>query len=199
MSNYNDKPDMNSTSTRYFLLLAALFLFVACAGTGEKFHDTDMDFGAIQSVAVMPFSNLSRDQMAGERVRDVFMTSLLATEGVYVLPAGEVARGIGLAGLMNPVAPSKEDIMKFGSIVKVDAVITGVLREYGEVRSGSSASNVISLSLQMMEIQTGKIVWAASVTKGGITLKERLLGGGGEPLNDVTKEAIDELINNLFM
>jgi len=199
MSNYNDKPDMNSISIRHFLLLAAFFLSVACAGTGEKYHNADMDFGAVQSVAVMPFVNLSRDQMAGERVRDVFMTSLLATEGVYVIPAGEVAKGIGIAGLTNPLAPSKEDVMKFGSVVKVDAVITGVLREYGEVRSGSSASNVISLSLQMMEIQTGKVIWAASVTKGGITLKDRLLGGGGDPLNDVTKEAVDELIKKLFM
>jgi hypothetical protein len=190
---------MNSISIRNFFLIAALLLSVSCAGTSEKYHNAEMDFGSIQSVAVMPFLNLSKDQMAGDRVRDVFMTSLLATEGVYVIPAGEVAKGIGIAGLTNPFTPSKEDVMKFGSVVKVDAVITGVLREYGEVRSGSAASNVISLSLQMMEIQTGKVIWAASVTRGGITLKERLLGGGGEPMNDVTKKAVDELINKLFI
>jgi hypothetical protein len=132
-----------------------------------------MDFGAIQSVAVMPFSNLSRDQMAGERVRDVFMTSLLATEGVYVLPAGEVARGIGLAGLTNPVAPSKEDVMKFASVVKVDAVITGVLREYGEV--GPGVCSIISLSLQWKS--KPEIVWAASV-QGQDNFKEEVAGWG---------------------
>lgn len=186
-------------SIRIFFVMAALVLSVACVRTAEKYKNPDMDFGAIQTVAVMPFVNLSKDQLAGERVRDVFMNSLLATEGVYVIPAGEVARGIALSGISNPYSPSNEEVMKFGSVVKVDAVITGVLREYGEVRSGASVSNVISLSLQMMEIQTGRIIWSASVTKGGINLKDRMFGGGGEPLNDVTKKAVDELINKLFI
>ena len=51
-----------------------------------------MDFGSIRTVAVMPFQNLSRDNLAGDRVRDVFANALLATEAVYVIPNGEVAR-----------------------------------------------------------------------------------------------------------
>jgi hypothetical protein len=82
--------------------------------------------------------------------------------------------------------------------VKADAVITGVVREYGEVRSGTTAANVVSLSLQMIEAQTGKIVWSASSTQGGVGLKERLLGGGGEPLNDCTEKAVKDVINQLF-
>jgi len=170
----------------------------AGAGSGEKYRDETMDFGAIKNVAVMPFANLSRDQSAADRVRDVFVIDLLASGGVYVIPTGEVVRGLGLAGIMNPTAPSNADVMKFGPIMKADAVITGVVREYGEVRSGSSAANVISMSLQMMETQTGRIVWSASTTKGGIGLKDRLLGGGGEPVNDITEKAVKDLVNQLF-
>jgi hypothetical protein len=157
-----------------------------------------MDFGSIQTVAVLPFTNLSKDQMAGERVRDVFVTALLASGGVYVLPVGEVAKGIGLAGLVNPFAPSSAEVTKLGPMIKANAVITGVLREYGELRSGNSTANVISLSLQMMDVQTGQVIWSASTTKGGIGIKDRLLGGGGEPLNDVTEQAIRDLINQLY-
>ena len=79
-----------------------------------------------------------------------------------------------------------------------DAVITGTLREYGEVRSGPASANVISLSVQMMEAETGKVVWSASSTKGGISAADRLFGGGGKPMNAVTQEAVDDLIDKLF-
>ncbi len=189
--------ERNFIHLRNLILAAVLVSMAACAG-GEKYRDQNMDFGAIKNVAVMPFANLTRDQQAAERVRDVFVTSLLATGGVYVIPTGEVAKGIGLAGIQNPVAPSNAEIMKFGPMVKADAVITGVLREYGEVRSGSSAANVISMSLQMVESQTGKVVWSASTTKGGIGMTDRLLGGGGDPLNTITEKAIKDLINQFY-
>jgi hypothetical protein len=157
-----------------------------------------MDFGAIQTIAVMPFLNLSRDNTAGERVRDVFINKLLSTGAVYVLPIGEVARGITRVEIQNPAAPSQEEAVKLSGFIKAQAVITGVVREYGEVRSGSTSANVLSLSLQMIEAQTGKIVWTATSTKGGISMVDRLLGGGGQPMNDITEKAIDDLINKLF-
>jgi hypothetical protein len=39
---------------------------------------------------------------------------------------------------------------------------------------------------------------AASSTKGGITFGDRLLGGGGEPMNVVNEEVVDEIIDKLF-
>ena len=183
---------------RHLIVTVVLMSMLACAGGGDKFRDPNMDFGSIQTVAVLPFANLSRDQMAGDRVRDVFVIALLATGGVYVIPAGEVAKGVGLAGMVNPTAPSSAEVIKFAPLIKANAVITGVLREYGEVRSGNSTANVISLSLQMMDAQTGQVIWSVSTTKGGIGIKDRLLGGGGEPLNNITEKAIGDLINQLY-
>lgn len=169
-----------------------------CATPSEVFRDTTMDFGSIKSVAVLPFANLSKDQLAGDRVRDVFNTMLMASGAVYVIPSGEVARGIAAAGIANPSAPSADDVMKLSKNVKVDAVIYGVVREYGDVRSGTASADVISLSLQLAEGQTGRIVWSASTTQGGIGLMDRLFGGGGRPLNDITEKAVNDLISKLF-
>jgi len=182
--------------------MAILFVLVStgCATTTSKvvYRDPNMDFGAIQSVAVMPFSNLTRESLAAERVRDVFMTMLQATGGVYVIPPGEVARGITRLGLERPASPTPEDVTKFAKIVSTDAVFTGTVKEYGEVRSGSSAANVVSVSLQMMEAQTGRLVWSASSTRGGVTTSDRLFGGGGEPMNATTQKAVDDLLDKLF-
>jgi hypothetical protein len=126
------------------------------------------------------------------------MTSLLSTGVVYVPPPGEVARGISKIGVTNPTAPSEEEIAKLTVIIQVDALITGVVREYGAVRSGTTSANVISLSLQMIEKESKKVVWTASSTKGGISIWDRLFGGGGRPMNEITEAAIDDIINKLL-
>jgi hypothetical protein len=185
------------------LIKIALFTIIVslascAANVKDTHHDPSMDFAAIRTVAVMPFANLTTDKMAAERVRDVFTTMLTATEAMYVLPPGEVARGISRVGVRDPSAPSPEEIQKLAGIILADAVITGVVREYGVVRSGSTSANIISLSLSMVETETGKVVWTSSSTKGGISLGDRLFGGGGEPMNEITVEAIDEILDKLF-
>ena len=182
--------------------MTLLFLLVSagCATSSSKvvFRDTNMDFGALQAVAVMPFTNLTRETVAGERIRDAFMTMLQATGGVYVLPPGEVGRGIARLNLERPASPTPEEVTKFAKIVNVDALFTGTVTEYGDVRSGSSTANVVSISVQMMEAQTGRVVWSAASTKGGVTTTDRLFGGGGEPMNATTQKAVDDLLEKLF-
>ncbi len=199
MSNIKKRMCRRSIRVKSVLLLIILTLTGCATFKGEEpYRDQNMDFGAVRTVAVLPFTNLTRESAAGERVRDVFITSLLATGGVYVVPAGEVARGMVRAGISTPTDPSTDEIVKLGGLIKADAVITGVIREYGEVRSGSAMANTISLSLRMLETQTGRVVWSASDTKGGIGVTDRLFGGGGEPMNKITEKAVNDLINKLF-
>ena len=202
---YPDKKNMMITMKRFrnsiLLLLPLSMVFLSSCATPSKlevYRDPNFDFGAVRIVAVMPFENLTKETQATSRVRDVFMNMLLSTGAIYVLPSGEVARGLTRAGLEKTTALSAEDAVRLGGIVKANAVITGVVREYGEVRSGSSSANVISLSLQMMETQTGRVVWNGSSTRGGITASDRLFGGGGRPMDDVTRDAVIEVLNKLF-
>lgn len=180
------------------LLFNALAASVCTAQVTDVYRDPKMDFGSIQTVAVVPFANLARDQVSAERVRDVFINRLMSSEAVYVLPVGEVARGISKLELQNPTSPTPEEVVKLGAFLKADAVITGVVREYGELRAGAAAANVISMSIQLIEAGTGKVVWSASSTKGGISFWDRLIGGGGQPLNKVTEAAVDALFDKLL-
>jgi hypothetical protein len=181
------------------VVVAVVFILSACASSHpDVWHDPEMDFGAVKTVAVMPFANLSQEQTAGANVRDVFMNRLLATGAVYVLPLGEVARGIARAGIADPTAPSPEEVVKLCGIIKADAVITGVVLEYGNVRSGSAIGYVIALTLSMLEGQAGRTVWTGSTREGGISFKDRLLGPSGKPMNVMTSKAVDDAINLLF-
>lgn len=180
------------------VLWAVVLVLLAACSSRSVYRDPNMDFGAIQTVGVMPLQNMTRESLAADRVRDIFINRLLATGAVYVVPVGEVARAVARAEVQFPSTPSAEDAVKVAAAIKAQAIITGAVQEYGEVRSGASSANLISVSLQMFEAQTGKVVWTASSTKGGITTGDRLFGGGGRPMDDVTREAINELINKLF-
>jgi polysaccharide biosynthesis protein PelC len=182
-------------------VLAAVLmtLLTSCSGiTSSTYRDPNMDFSAIQTVGVMPFQNLSRENLAADRVRNVFMNRLLSTGTLYVVPVGEIARVVNQMEMQVPATPSPAEVVKLAGTLKTEAIITGVVQEYGEVRSGSSTANLITVSVHMLEAQTGRIVWSASSTKGGIGITDRLFGGGGQPMYDVTRNAVDDLIDKLF-
>ena len=88
---------MTARFKKVILLLLPLAALSGCAGTLDVYRDANMDFGAIKTVAVVPFSNLTRESVAADRVRDVFASMLLATGAIYVVPQGEVQRVIGKA------------------------------------------------------------------------------------------------------
>lgn len=194
---------MNVDTRRVLAVVVGCALAAAagCAAHRDAavtYHDPNMDFSLIQNVAVLPFENLSNAERAGDAVRDVFMTMLQATGTIYVLPPGEVGRGISRASLDDPRKPSAEQIVQLGSILGADVVITGTVREYGELRSGGSAAGVVSLSVQMHEAQTGRMVWSASSSEGGVSAGDRVFGGGGRPMDDITRQAVADLLNKLF-
>ena len=178
-----------------------LALLAGCAAgrrASVTYHDPNMDFAVIQTVAVMPFANLASEKNAGARVRDMFMTMLQATGSVYVLPPGEIGRGISRVGIDVPEQPAPGQVVALASNVGADVVITGTVLEYGAVRSGASSANVISVSVEMMEAELGRVVWSASSTKGGVGAADRLFGSGGQPMNGVTEAAMKDLMNKLF-
>ena len=51
-------------------LVVAMTLGACASGSAHKYHDTEMDFGSVKTVAVLPFNNLSRDAAGGERGGD---------------------------------------------------------------------------------------------------------------------------------
>ncbi len=187
----------NGNPCKKVVITFTAILLTGCA-SGDVFSDSNMDFGSLRSVAVLPFENLASAEFAAARVRDVFSNMLLATGAVYVLPPGEVARGLMAIGRLPAAGPSSDQIKQLASVLNVDAVITGVVSEYGPIRAGAATANVISVSVKMIEKSSGLVVWSASSTKGGISVLDRLFGGGGAPMNTITEKAVNELLDKLF-
>lgn len=192
---------MNWNIARRAVAISVAILIAGCAGhrgSRSTFHDPNMDFGLIQSVVVLPFENLSNSQNAAETTRDVFMTLLQAKVDLYVIPPGEILRAISRTQPAKPWMPTAEEAVTLAENLEADVIITGTVLEYGQVRSGSASSNVCSLSVRMLEGQTGRVVWSASATRGGVNAGDRLVGSGGQPMNVVVMKAAEDLIGRLF-
>lgn len=181
------------------LLILFVITLSGCGGNSGVYHDKNMDFGSIHTVAVLPILSLQGGGSGGEMLRDDLINSLLAAGAFYVIPTGEVAHGILQSNMQNPAAPTVAEIKAFCRAEKADAVITGVIKEFGTVRSGAASADTISVSLQMMDGQTGRVIWSADTSLGGVTIMDRLFGGGAQPMNAITQKAVNDLIKKLFM
>ena len=167
-------------------------------GLGSTYQDPEIDLSLVQTVAVLPFANLTADDKAGERVRDVFSTMMQATGAVYVVPPGEVAKALGRTRVGSANEPAPDEVIAVGSAVKADVVVTGVVREYGQVRSGNSTANAIALSVKIFATESGKVIWSGASTAGGVTASDRFFGGGGDPMELVTEDALRDLIDRIY-
>jgi hypothetical protein len=183
------------------LAVAGMLFQASCASRKAAevtYHDPNMDFSLIQTVAVLPFDNLSTNPRAGQAVRDVFMTMLQATGSLYVLPPGEVGRGMDRMALGVKHDLTAEEIVQFANIVEADVVIVGTVIEYGELRSGGSSGGVVSLGVRMLEAESGRVVWSASSSAGGVSAGARVFGGGGKPMDRKIRKAVNKLLDRLF-
>ena len=69
-----------------------LVLVGGCSGkfTSEEYVRDDVDFAAVQRIAVLPMQNFTNDQFAHERARNIAITQLLALQVADVVDRGIV-------------------------------------------------------------------------------------------------------------
>ncbi len=177
------------------LLLTGL----GCASSIQptEFTNPDVDFGFIERVAVLPFENLSNDQQAGFRATRLMITELLASGAVDVVEPGEVEGALAkIRG--RPSQPSIEEIVGLGQSLEVQAVIMGTVAQSEILRSGAVAIPAVTLDAQMVETETGAIVWAATNTEKGGSASARFLGSGGQPISVTTRKCVQTLLESLL-
>ena len=183
-------------------LLVAAFL-VGCTSTipPTEFTNPEIDFSFVQRVAVLPFENLSSDQQAGFRATRLTITELLASGALDVVEPGEVQAALIQSGTFQvgrtPI-PSTEQIVSLGQALGVEALILGTVTQSENLRSGNVPVPVVTLDLRMVEAETGATVWAATDSCKGSTVSARLLGTGGQPIAETTRECVQQVLATLI-
>lgn len=186
------------------LLLVTAPLAIAGCGSSMKsteFSNPNFDFAFVERVAVLPFENLSSDRQAGLRATRLTITELLASGALDVVEPGEVQAALTQTGTFQagrtPI-PSTEQIITLGQTLEVQAFIMGTVTQSENLRSGNVPVPVVTLDLRMVEAETGATVWAATHSERGSTTSARLLGTGGQPIAETTRECVRKILATLI-
>jgi TolB-like protein len=158
------------------------------------------DFSVFRKVAVFPLDNLTTDRFAGERVREVLVTEMLAMGAFDLVDVGEVNRILRMQKLdaSGVTALGPEKIAALGRELGVQAILLGSVLEYAEKRSGSFTSPEVALSLRLIDVDSGIAVWSVSHARSGLSTMTRLLGMGEETHTETVRELVREILEAVF-
>jgi hypothetical protein len=151
------------------IILAASWL-LSCASSPVYVND-EADFGFYQRVGVVPFSSLTGDRSASDRVTSSFLTELLMENAVEVAPAGDFARAVrdALKGerVNLPEEITAAEATALGTAAGVQGVFVGAVRDYGMVRVGSDEFPLVGLMVRFLDCGSGRVVWSYEITRRG--------------------------------
>ncbi len=179
-------------------MLCMVVLSLGCRGNVSTYHiSQDMDFGSVKRVAVLPLDNLTNERYAGEIVRQVVISELLASGLVDVVVPGEVIAAIQKLRLKPEESLNAEQIKAVGKDLKVQAVILGSVGKFGEARVGNISAPEISITLMMADTSSGSIVWSATRTSGGASFMARHFGARSDTMSESVLKVVRETLRTL--
>jgi len=186
---------------RRYLMVIIVVVMMAVAGCRSPqpiYHiRPDIDFSFYKRVAVMPLNNLSNEQSAGEIVRQVIMSELLASGLADVVVTGEVDAAIDKLGIASPATLSRDQIKYMGDAMNVQALIIGTVDQFGTPRTGQVSSPEVTLTLMMADSGTGDIIWSITTTHGGANFMSRHFGARSKTMSETVLLAVREAIQTL--
>lgn len=182
--------------------VTSLMILLVAAGCGSMGPTTylhpDFDFGFIEKTAVVPFENLSEEQGAGARATRYFTGALLATEAVDVVEPGETARALGQFSLVRSAELTAEQAVGLGRELGAQGLFLGTVNESTNLRRGNESITVVTVSLRLLETQTGATVWSTVVTEDSGGFWSNLFGTAQKSRSEVTRRCLDRCLDTLM-
>lgn len=183
----------------WVLAVASLLACSGCGGIGPtKFVNPEYDFAFIETVAVVPFENLSGDTNAGARATRYLANSLLASEAFLVVEPGEVTHALERHGLTTAGQLTQAQIVSLGSSFGAQGIFLGSVSESTTLRAGSTMVQVVTVTMRLVETETGATVWASTHTEDSSGFWSGLFGTKQKGSAEVTRKCIDKALGTLL-
>lgn len=175
-----------------FTAVAALCLLAAgCAPGPRLFVNREADMTLYKRVVIVPFVNLSGEAYAPSRIVRALTTEMVIADRFQIVEPSLLLGELEKAGV-QPDATGQIPLPKLrdaAAKLEATAVIRGSVTEYTTRRLGADEFPVIAFDCEMVDVQTGIVVWRMSIREtGGGRLP--IVGGSGErTFSRVTEEA----------
>jgi TolB-like protein len=173
-----------------FMLTALFLLLPGCAGSVTKSYMREgASLAYIQTIAVLPFEGSSR----APRIREFAMTQVLASKMFDVVDKGRVDGFLQEEAISTVDRIDAATIRRMGQRLQVQAFIFGSVEQESQQRGNANFSE-ITMTMRLIDSETGAILWAASGRGSGYSLADRLFGMAPRDHFQVTMK----LLNDMF-
>ena len=179
-------------------LFGFLVVHSGCGASPKQYIRTNVNFQYIKKVAVLPLNNLTDDKYAGEKLKSMIIMNILESGVFEVAEDGEVNKVVvdvfREMGFREGelVALDIEGIKRISEKLGVQAIFIGSVESYGQNRGGGSQYAVVSLSLRLVESNSGLTLWRGFHSQKGSSLMRSIFGieqkGEIELSNEVVKK-----------
>ncbi|MDH4157311.1 MAG: hypothetical protein OEW00_08560 [candidate division Zixibacteria bacterium] len=159
------------TVVKLTIIGAAVAAMLFSCAHNRAYLNEEADFGFYTKVGVLPFSNLSADKNASEKVTSSFVSELLMLNLAQVANMGDLQTVMKNVIEKIPANLSEEltaeDVQKIGLEAGVQGLFVGAVKEFGMVRSGQDQFPLVSVMVRFVDCQMGTVVWSYEVTRRG--------------------------------
>lgn len=183
--------------------LISVFILLVFAGgctvqtASQPFARENVDFGFVKKIAVLPFENNTKDEFAPERVRDIAITQILAL-GIFDVADKGIVDSVLREEAIDPGKPmDRQTLRRLGQRLSVQAIFIGTIDMAGDSRKGSTVYPELSLTLRLLEVQSGLVIWQASGHGSGDSVWRRLFGLASYDAFQVAIELVNELLYSI--
>lgn len=177
------------------IILAGMLLFLSGCGSSsmiKSFNREEASLGHIQTVAVLPFEGGGN----APRIREFTMTQVLASGIFDVVDKGRVDNVLQQEGISGATPLDSSTIRRIGQRLKVQAFILGSVEQGMETR-GNAAFPEITMTLRLIDVETGLVLWQASGRGTGFSMADRLFGLAPKDSFQVTMSLLKDLFRTM--
>ncbi len=169
-----------------------IFFLAGCSGTYMKgYVQPNGVVSEARRVAVLPLVNLTNTPNAGRMVGDLLTTELYASTKFDLMESTEMLKRI--KGNKDDLEFVMEDVVaqQLGSKLGVDTVMYGSVTEY-QYKRGVNQSPTVGINLRMIDVASGKVLWASSSSKSG-----GCFFGCTDSLNSVAQKTLANMVASM--
>jgi TolB-like protein len=178
------------------LATIAIALAIAATGCGgpKRYVNRNADLGAVRTVAILPFENLTTDKLCAERLNRIFLTEILNYRAFQVVEPGQVMRAVR-RDQFDLGSLTADDIKRLGKALNVQALVLGSVLEFEEKRASTGAQ--VKVQFRLVDTESAVTVWSVTRTRAGLGFAARMFGFEGDSATEIAQQLIRDEVARL--
>ena len=177
----------------------ALLLVGCCYVSPTKkvsYFNWGVNLKKIKKIAILPFKNYTNDKEISHTVREIVLAEILS-QGIFdVVDPAFTDQVVFEEGVGKNLRFDKATLKRIGERLGVQAVLIGSVTYLKMEREGSYTYPVIGISLRLVDVKTGKIIWECKGMKSGYSFWGKLFGLEPKSTLELTFELVQDMLKD---